>query len=229
MTHDRTPRLERLLEQTARMISGGGLHPVELLQRVQAAVQRGVRDGQVPNLVRVTLHPADYQRYFPAFEDLRGELDVLLDRAEDRERWTRIGDRRITFEAAEGVPAGVPRVTATFGDTANRSETAPPAGATQVIRRHRNARLVLSDGTRVQLTHTPFRIGRGPGNDLVYPSLALSRSHAEITSGPEGLEIHDLGSRNGLVADGARVDRARFEQGRHYLLGDLDLWLEYEP
>lgn len=228
MTHERTPRLERLLERTARTISGGGLHPVELLQRVQATVQRGVRDGQVPNIVRVTLHPSDYQRYVPAFADLRDELDVLLDRAEERERWTRIGDRRITFEAGEGVAAGVPRVTATFGDTANRVETAP-VGETQVIRRYGNARLVLSDGTRVQLTHTPFRIGRGPGNDLVYPSLALSRTHAEIVSGPEGLEIHDLGSHNGIVADGVRVEAARFEPGRHYLLGDLDLWLEYEP
>ncbi|MGE5596350.1 MAG: FhaA domain-containing protein [Hyphomicrobiales bacterium] len=226
MNEDRAPRFERLLEQTARLLSGGGLHPVEVLQRAQAAAQQAGRDGQAPNRLRLTFHPDDYERYRPAFPDLRYELEVMLDRLERREGWSRTGDRIIEFEASGSVPAGMPAIAASFADTAHRPATSH-AGATQVIRRQRNAGLRLADGTLVPLTHTPFRIGRGPGNDFVYPSLALSRSHAEIASVPGGLEIRDLGSRNGVLIDGYRVERALLEPGRTVTLGDLEFTLEY--
>ncbi|MCC6383225.1 MAG: DUF3662 domain-containing protein [Dehalococcoidia bacterium] len=221
------PRLERLLEQTARFLSGGGLHPVEILQRSQAAVQRGVREGRAPNHVRIQLHPADYARYRTALSDLRYELDVLLDRLEAREGWSRIGDRLIDFEQSADTPAGLPAVSASFADTLNR-DYAPPVGATQVIHRYRDLVLRLGDGTVVPLTHTPFRIGRGAGNDLVYPSLALSRHHAEIATVPGGLEIRGLGSRNGLRVDGRRVTRTPLIEGQPVALGDVELWLEHE-
>jgi pSer/pThr/pTyr-binding forkhead associated (FHA) protein len=105
---------------------------------------------------------------------------------------------------------------------------AVPRGATQRITRHRGVTLLLGDGTKVRLTHTPFSIGRGPGNDLVLVSFAVSREHARIISGPEGFVIEDLGSRNRLVVDGATVDRAVLEPGLAVRIGDIDLWLERE-
>ena len=39
MSDERVSRIERMLEQTARKVSGGGLHPLEILQRVQDAVE----------------------------------------------------------------------------------------------------------------------------------------------------------------------------------------------
>lgn len=226
MTQERGPRLERLLEQTARFLSGGGVHPVEVLQRVETAVLGAVRDGVAPNAVRIDLHPHDYEEYERAFPDLRAEIETLLGRIERREGLRRIGERLVTFRAWEGVPAGMPGVTASFADTANRA-LSPPAGATQVIRRLRDATLVFGDGTRVRLTHTPFRIGRGPGNDLVYPDLTLSREHAEIVSTPAGgLLLRDRGSRNGVFADGQRVEEAEMAPGRRFGLGGVELWLE---
>ena len=219
------PRLERLLEQTARFLSGGGLHPVEILQRAQAAVQRGARDGTAPNHIRIILHPSDYARYREAMADLRYEIDVLLDRLERREGWTRIGDRLIDFEQDPSATAGIPTVVASFADTAHR-DYAPPIGATQVIQRYRNLVLRFRDGTSSLLTHTPFRIGRGAGNDLVYPSLALSRQHAEIATVHGQLEIRDLGSRNGIRIEGRRVTRAPLIPGQPVTLGDVELWLE---
>ena len=226
MTQERGPRLERLLEQTARFISGGGLHPVEVLQRVETAVLEAARDGVAPNAVRVQFHAQDYARYEPALADLRAEIFTLVERIERREGLRRIGGQLVEFEQAEGVPAGLPAVSAFFADTAHRS-AAPPVGATQVIRRLRSATLVFGDGTRVRLTHTPFRIGRGPGNDLVYPHLTLSREHAEIVSSPRGgLVLRDRGSRNGIVLDGERVPEAELRPGRRFWLGDVELWLE---
>ena len=226
MTEERGPRLERLLEQTARFLSGGGLHPVEILQRVESAVLAAARDGVAPNAIRVAFHPQDFERYTPAFGDLRAEIDALLDRLESRESLRRIGDRLVEFEVATGATPGLADVTAAFADTANRT-TLPPAGATQVIHRLRGATLVFGDGSKVRLTHTPFRIGRGPGNDLVYPNLTLSREHAEIVSGSRGaLSIRDRGSRNGLIVDGNRVPETELLPGRRVWLGDVELWLE---
>ena len=37
MSEERSPRLERILERTARKVSGGGLHPLELVERIEAA------------------------------------------------------------------------------------------------------------------------------------------------------------------------------------------------
>ncbi|MCK9520954.1 MAG: FHA domain-containing protein [Dehalococcoidia bacterium] len=222
-----TPRLERLLEQTVRLLSGGGLHPVEILQRTQAAVQAAARDGNAPNHVRIVLNPSDYARYREAMADLRYELDVLLDRLERREGWSRIGDRLIDFEQDPAAPQGIPAVTATFADTLHR-DYAPPVGETQVIHRYQGLLLRLGDGTTVPFTHTPFRIGRGPGNDFLYPNLALSRNHAEIATVPGGLEIRDLGSRNGVYVDGRRVTRTPLLLGQPVRLGDIELWLERE-
>lgn len=227
MSQGRGSPLERLLEQTARLLSGGGIHPVELLQRTQAAVQGRASGGMAPNLVRIGMHEADYERYRDAFEDLRYELDVVLDRLEQRERWQRIGDRIIEFELSHTASPGLPAISASFADTTNRHQVVP-AGETQVIRRLRGVILRLGDGSAVKLTHTPFRIGRGPGNDLVYPSLALSRSHAEIASVGDDLEIRDLGSRNGVLVSGRHVASAILEPGVPVVLGDLELWVEYE-
>jgi hypothetical protein len=51
----------------------------------------------------------------------------------------------------------------------------------------------------------PFRIGRGDGLQLSLPSLAVSRSHAEITNGGHALQVRDLSSRNGTYVNGCRV------------------------
>ncbi|MCB5166732.1 ATP-binding cassette domain-containing protein [Streptomyces bambusae] len=60
----------------------------------------------------------------------------------------------------------------------------------------------------------PFRIGRGPGNDLVVDDLVVSRRHAELVAHADGTyEIVDLGSHNGTYLNGAPVTRARIGEG----------------
>jgi pSer/pThr/pTyr-binding forkhead associated (FHA) protein len=88
---------------------------------------------------------------------------------------------------------------------------------------------VLEDGTRIPLTHTPFTVGRGNGNDLVLLGLAVSLKHAEIRTGDGGFIIRDLGSRNGLVVSGTRVDAATLNAERPVLVGDIPLWLVETP
>lgn len=219
-------RLERLLESTARKVSGGGLHPLEILQRVQEAVEGSARDGVVANEIVIALHPADYERYERSLVNLRMEIEMALDDMERRRRFSRVGERIIEFEASDAVSQAMPSVAVRFTDTNHRPLVEIPPGATRRITRIRGLALVLGDGTRVRLTHTPFTIGRGPGNDLVVPSLAMSRQHAQIVSTPGGLVMRDLGSRNGIVADGQRMTEVRLDPGMSVLLGDVTITVE---
>lgn len=226
MSDERASRIERMLEQTARKVSGGGLHPLEILQRVQDAVEGGVNDSYAPNDITIGLHRADYDRFSGTFERLRSDIGRLLDGIERERALRRIGERRLTFELNEAASEATPIVTARFVDTNVISANSPALGATRRIRRQRGATLVLSDGRRVAITHTPFAIGRGPGNDLVLPSLAVSRKHAQIEQSAEGLVIRDCGSRNGLVVNGRAGLAFPLARGVGVRLGDFELWLE---
>lgn len=225
MNEERTPRLERLLDATARKVSGGQVHPLELLQQIQAAAEASVRDGAVANGYVVTLSLSDHEQYRADVVRLCRDGVALLRRLESRNGWRRIGEFSVEFVASSDVRDGAPSVATRFAER-RQAVDQPPAGVTRAITRHRHLVLRLADGSAIRLTHTPFTIGRGPGNDLVLPVLSLSRRHAEIVRTPGGLTIRDLGSRNGVVVGGERVSECQFEEGVPVVLGDVELRLE---
>ena len=225
MTENPLHAIERMLERTARSLSGNALHPAEIIQRVTAAVAAAAAGGVAPNRVVLTLNPADHQHFRPAFRLLQREIHRDLDALEAREGLRRIGARQVLLEASRDVPAGIPAVAALFADTASLP-SAPTPGATRRLRRAGEAVLVVAGSGPVRRTHTPFSIGRGPANDLVLPSLAVSREHAVVQATETGYELVDCGSRNGLVLRGQRHDRLLLEPGAHVMLGDVELWLE---
>jgi serine phosphatase RsbU (regulator of sigma subunit)/pSer/pThr/pTyr-binding forkhead associated (FHA) protein len=65
----------------------------------------------------------------------------------------------------------------------------------------------IIDGSRVRFPLDPgrTRVGRHPRNELFLPSLSVSREHAELTTSEGGIDVRDLGSRNGTYVDGDRV------------------------
>jgi pSer/pThr/pTyr-binding forkhead associated (FHA) protein len=65
------------------------------------------------------------------------------------------------------------------------------------------------------------QIGRGPDNDVVIASGHVSRHHAVITWREDGFEVADLGSMNGTLVNGQRVELAQ-------LLADGDVIRLYD-
>ena len=68
--------------------------------------------------------------------------------------------------------------------------------------------IVSIDGVvikEVQLTKERTTLGRRPYNDIVIDNLAVSGEHAAIHMVPDGVEIEDLGSTNGLRINGQRT------------------------
>jgi phage tail-like protein len=70
-------------------------------------------------------------------------------------------------------------------------------------------RLIIStpDGERVlPLTKAELKIGRNLDNDVVLAYRQVSGAHARIDMTPEGPTITDVGSTNGTLLDGTRLD-----------------------
>ena len=60
----------------------------------------------------------------------------------------------------------------------------------------------------IPLTRT-MTIGRVDGNDVIIRDSAMSRQHARIEVTPESLTVVDLGSLNGVLLNGERIEQAR--------------------
>jgi serine phosphatase RsbU (regulator of sigma subunit) len=88
-------------------------------------------------------------------------------------------------------------------------------------------RLVVreSSGTEreVEITHTPFTLGRQSDNDLVLFDNRISRRHACILENGEGYILQDEGSRHGTFLNGERVEgSAPLKSGDQIGLGVAD-------
>ncbi|MFL5496896.1 MAG: adenylate/guanylate cyclase domain-containing protein, partial [Gemmatimonadales bacterium] len=52
-------------------------------------------------------------------------------------------------------------------------------------------------------------VGRGLGSDIPLYDPTISRRHAELTAGPDGVQVTDLGSSNGTCINGTRMTSGR--------------------
>jgi hypothetical protein len=224
-----TPRFERFLEQAARAVSGAELHPISVLQRVQAAAEGEIRGDAIPNRYRIEVGPADYQSLRRIEQSLIAGVARMLDEIASQRELTKLAAWDIALAERELLAPGNVRVAAAFAEPAHREIAAQETldRRTQVITRVRGTTLALSDGTRVRVLHTPFVIGRAPGCDLVVADLSISRRHAVIRSDAAGpLVLHDLDSRNGVVVEGKRVPELALQPGVRFALGDQAFTVE---
>jgi pSer/pThr/pTyr-binding forkhead associated (FHA) protein len=106
-------------------------------------------------------------------------------------------------------------------------ERAPAAAATRVTPRPAQAQAPAPylevAGTRVVLRGQRTVIGRGLEADLRLDDPGVSRRHAEVrVQGAHGV-VSDLGSTNGVVVAGERVDEALLEDGTRFELGSTSI------
>ena len=72
-------------------------------------------------------------------------------------------------------------------------------------------------------------IGRDHTGDIVLADVQCSRRHAEIILGEKQTEIRDLGSRNGVLVNGASITRTPLHSGDTIHLGDSLFTVEEVP
>ena len=69
-------------------------------------------------------------------------------------------------------------------------------------------------------------VGSTSGNAVVLPLRGVSRRHALLTLAPEGLTLEDMGSKNGTLVKGVRIQRTRLQAGDEIRVGPVTLRLE---
>jgi len=104
------------------------------------------------------------------------------------------------------------------------SDPAGPVGAPE-----RGCRLRGEVGgveRRYPLSAKDMYLGSIGENDIVLPVRGVSRRHARVSSGPEGLTVEDLGSKNGVQVNGTLIQRTLLRTGDEIRLGPVVLRLE---
>src|ERR1041385_6385781 len=59
-----------------------------------------------------------------------------------------------------------------------------------------------------KLPDGPTTIGRDATNQIPLPNSSVSREHAEISCGSDGVTVRDLGSQNGILVNGVPRPKA---------------------
>lgn len=75
----------------------------------------------------------------------------------------------------------------------------------------------------IALGPVPLVLGRHPGADVVLDDITVSLRHAQISMGPDGPVVADLGSLNGTWVNGWRVMEAQLRVGDEVALGRYHL------
>lgn len=67
-------------------------------------------------------------------------------------------------------------------------------------------------------------IGRAPDNTIPVVHPTVSRKHARLSLEGSSWVIEDLGSRNGIVIEGRRIDKVKLRPGDTFQLGEIDFY-----
>jgi hypothetical protein len=226
-------KLEHKLEQ---MISGAfarafrsAVQPVEIASALQRECDNNAqilsRDRRlVPNDFHVELSQTDLDRLAPYDSALADDLAKQVRDHADQQSYVFPGPVSIAFEASEDLTTGRFRIRGRA-----QAKVTGNATHTQVGR----ARAVLEvNGTRHPLQAPGLVVGRGTEADVRINDPGVSRRHVEFTvstgstnDGSTGLviEVHDLGSTNGMLVDGHRISRTGLRDGSEVRIGNTTM------
>ena len=224
------------------------VQPIELARKLVKEMDdhRSVSVSRVyvPNEYTIYLSPQD-RRQFAGYEgSLVGELQEYLAEHARRERYALlspprvlvttdsdlavgefgIATRLVAAEAQEepppaDLPIEEPAQTMVYRTPAPKpvpSPEPPPAPEPEVVS-------LTMNGRAHAVTSPRIAIGRSRDCDLRIADLNASRRHAELRKDEGEYWIVDLGSMNGTLVNGQRVERERLSDGDRITLGSTEI------
>lgn len=227
------------------------VRPVEVARRLAREMEEhkavSLSKVYVPNEYVVYLSPEDHER-FGGYEDaLVNELAAYLLEHARRERLQLLSQPSIEFRTDERLALGEFGIQARMVRPASEPARTPEQGehghtivysAAERVRRPleeaagrpiTRTALLLVAGRRVAVGSGGALVGRSRECDVVVEDANVSRRHAEIRPQAGGWTIADLGSTNGVVVNGRRIDGpAALGPGDRIVLGTTELEFELE-
>ena len=220
--------LERVFERSTARIFGLRLQPVQVLRKVERAMEEGRRRSGsrafVPNQLSVALHPSDLVGEPAALEALAAELaDGALAFAR-RRGYGLVARTHVLVTRDSTVEPGEVQVTAAFDEdqaAAAAPDDAEALGRTRafavpervpprlLLRRRRGGK----PGPDVVVDGTPLTIGRDRACAVALDDPAVSRRHAQLQSRQGSILLTDLESTNGTWVNGHRVRETALGEG----------------
>ena len=198
----------------------GDVQPVEITARLQKELDAEARllsrDRRlVPNDFTIGLSRHDYDRLVPYSRTLHSDIIPQLREYAANAGYVFNGPVTIAYELEANLPVG--RFTV---ESQAVAAAATPATTTAI----RRAVLVLEvNGIRHPLSPPGFTLGRGTDADVRINDPGISRLHARVsvrgTEDAPQVTIEDMGSTNGIVVDGRRVQTATLTAGSRVELG----------
>jgi hypothetical protein len=85
---------------------------------------------------------------------------------------------------------------------------------------------LTADGKVYEIAKPMVTIGRDPKNDIVLEDPTVSGRHAEIMYQQGQFGIRDVGSRNGTMVNGTKIEKSRLESGARIEFGRMRLTFE---
>ena len=227
-------RIEEMVNRPFARAFKAEVQPVEIASALQrecddraAIVGRG--RTMVPNSFTVALGPHDHERLHVYAEPLGAELSDMVREHADEQGYAFVGPVTVDFELDEELPTGRFQVrsaaVAGVTDAARGHDGPAPAGPAPgaTTATAQGLPWVEVGATTYALARPVTRIGRGADTDLRIDDPGISRHHAELRISGGDVTIVDLGSTNGVVIDGERVEQAWLRDGTSVRLGSSTL------
>ncbi len=211
-------RVERLVNGAFARAFKAEVQPIEIASALQrecdnsAAIVTRSRT-MVPNAFVVELSPTDHGRLGGYSRALADELAGVVRKHAAEQRYSFVGPVEVAFEQVNDLETGVFRVR-----SAARADAVAVGGAQQRTAPAPPAYLEVN-GKRFPLAGRSTVLGRGADVDVRIEDPGVSRRHAEFRVQGGTVEVVDLGSTNGIVIDGSRVERAAVDDGSQVVLG----------
>jgi len=221
-------RLEHAVTGVFARAFRSAVQPVEIAAALQREVDNSVqilsRDRLlVPNDFLVELSATDHERLAPYGQTLADELAATLHSHLQEQHYTLAGPLRIVFVLADDLTTGRFRV------RGRASATVTPVPDQRLTDTAvRRAPVVLEvNGMRHPLHPPGVVVGRGTEADLRINDPGVSRRHVDLRVQLVGDRVSvsaiDLGSTNGMVVDGQRVQQAMLQDGSTILIGNTTM------
>ncbi|HWV25931.1 MAG TPA: DUF3662 and FHA domain-containing protein [Aeromicrobium sp.] len=217
-------RLEGVVTNAFARAFRSAVQPVEIAAALQREVDNSAhvlsRDRRlVPNDFTVELSPADHERLAPFGGTLIEELATLVQDHVHDQRYTLAGPVKISFVEMADLGTGRFRVRS----KTNAAVTTADAQAAVAAARRSNV-LIEVNGQSHPVPLDGLVIGRGTDVGLRVDDPGISRRHAEIAvhrnGGDTSVTVTDLGSTNGVVLNGHRVQTGVVGDGSEIRLGN---------
>jgi len=224
-------RLETAVYGVFARVFRSAVQPVEIAAALERECDNNAQilsrqRRAVPNDFHVELAATDFDRLAPYDSTLAQELVQQLQEHAQEQNYVFPGPVTIVFESAEDLSTGRFRI---------KSRAQASVTSNSNLTRQRRPRAVLEvNGTRHPLQPPGLTVGRGTEADVRINDPGVSRRHIEFVVLPGGvggdgmeIEVGDLGSTNGMLVDGHRIQRTPVTDGTRVKIGSTTLTVRF--